>query len=87
MAVLARDDQRSSSRKRAEDFQHVGIETYRDIQEMCDFYFYQQKNIVDNRKYSHGVAESNLMEISLNHLKVQYSSLKQLYTKLLFYSK
>ena len=41
----------------------------KDIQEMCDFYFYQQKNIVDNRKYSHGVAESNLMEISLNHLK------------------
>lgn len=43
----------------------------KDIQEMCDFYFYQQKNIVDNRKYSHGVAESNLIEISLNHLKEQ----------------
>lgn len=39
------------------------------LQEMCDFYFYQQKNIVDDRKYSHGVAESNLMEICLKHLK------------------
>lgn len=42
-----------------------------DIQEMCDFYFYQQKNVVDDRRYSHGVAESNLIEISLNHLKSQ----------------
>ena len=41
----------------------------KNIQEMCDFYFYQQKNIVDDRKYSHGVAESNLMEISLKHLR------------------
>ena len=43
----------------------------KDIQEMCDFYFYQQKNIVDDRKYSHGVAESNLVEICLKHLKDQ----------------
>ena len=43
----------------------------KEIQEMCDYYFYQQKNIVDDRKYSHGVAESNLIEISLNHLKLQ----------------
>jgi FkbM family methyltransferase len=42
-----------------------------EIQEICDFYFYQQKNVVDDRKYSHGVAESNLIEISLNHLKSQ----------------
>ena len=42
-----------------------------EIQEMCDFYFYQQKNIVDSRKYSHGVAESNLIELSFNHLKDQ----------------
>ena len=42
----------------------------KEIQEMCDYYFYQQKNIVDDRKYSHGVAESNLIEISLNHLKL-----------------
>lgn len=42
-----------------------------EIQEMCDFYFYQQKNVVDDRRYSHGVAESNLIEISLNHLKSQ----------------
>lgn len=43
----------------------------KEIQEMCDYYFYQQKNIVDDRRYSHGVAESNLMEISLKHLKEQ----------------
>jgi FkbM family methyltransferase len=41
------------------------------IQEMCDYYIYQQKNIVDDRKYSHGVAESNLMEMCLKHLKDQ----------------
>lgn len=38
------------------------------LQEMCDFYFFQELNIVDDRKYSHGVAESNLTEISLVHL-------------------
>jgi len=43
----------------------------RSLQEMCDFYCYQQKNIVDDRKYSHGVAESNLIEICLKHLKDQ----------------
>lgn len=43
----------------------------KEIQEMCDYYFYQQKNIVDDRKYSHGVAESNLIELSLKHLKDQ----------------
>lgn len=42
-----------------------------ELQKMCDYYFYQSKNIVDDRKYSHGVAESNLIEISLNHLKDQ----------------
>ena len=42
-----------------------------DLQKMCDYYFYQSKNIIDDRKYSHGVAESNLIEISLNHLKQQ----------------
>lgn len=40
-----------------------------DIQKLCDFYFYQELNIVDNRKYSHGVAENNIIEIALNHLK------------------
>lgn len=40
-----------------------------EIQELCDYYFYQKKNVVDNRKYSHGVAESNLIEFSLKHLK------------------
>ena len=39
-----------------------------EIQQLCDFYFYQELNIVDNRKYSHGVAENNLIEIALNHL-------------------
>jgi FkbM family methyltransferase len=42
-----------------------------ELQSMCDWYFYQSKNIVDDRRYSHGVAESNLIEISLNHLKEQ----------------
>ena len=41
----------------------------KDIQEKCDYYFYQQKNVIDDRKYSHGVAESNLIEMSLRHLK------------------
>lgn len=40
-----------------------------EIQEMCDFYFYQQKNVVDNRRYSHGVAENNLIQIALKHLQ------------------
>lgn len=48
---------------------HSPVES--DIQELCDFYFYQSKNVVDNRKYSHGVAESNLIELSLKHLKEQ----------------
>jgi len=48
---------------------HSPIDT--ELQSMCDYYFYQSKNIVDDRKYSHGVAESNLIEISLRHLKEQ----------------
>ena len=39
------------------------------IQKKCDFYFYQEENIVDNRKWSHGVAENNLLELSLLHLR------------------
>lgn len=42
-----------------------------ELQKMSDYYFFQSKNIVDDRKYSHGVAESNLIEISLNHLRDQ----------------
>jgi FkbM family methyltransferase len=42
-----------------------------EIQEKCDFYFYQQKNVVDDRRYSHGVAENNLIEMALKHLKSQ----------------
>jgi FkbM family methyltransferase len=40
-----------------------------EVQQLCDFYFYQELNIVDDRKYSHGVAENNLIEIALLHLK------------------
>ena len=40
-----------------------------EIQKMCDFYFYQEQNIVDNLKWSHGVAENNLIELSFLHLK------------------
>jgi FkbM family methyltransferase len=40
-----------------------------EIQQKCDFYFYQELNIVDDRKYSHGVAENNIIEIALQHLK------------------
>jgi FkbM family methyltransferase len=40
-----------------------------ELQNSCDYYIYQSKNIVDDRKYSHGVAESNLIELSLNHLR------------------
>jgi FkbM family methyltransferase len=40
-----------------------------EVQQLCDFYFYQELNIVDDRKYSHGVAENNLIEIALQHLK------------------
>jgi len=42
-----------------------------ELQEMCDYYIYQSKNIIDNRKYSHGVAESNLIELAIKHLKDQ----------------
>jgi FkbM family methyltransferase len=40
-----------------------------EIQEKCDFYIFQEQNIVDDRKYSHGVAESNLIELALHHLR------------------
>jgi FkbM family methyltransferase len=39
------------------------------ITSKCDYYFYQKLNVVDDRKYSHGVAESNLIELSLEHLR------------------
>lgn len=42
-----------------------------ELQTLCDYYFFQSKNIVDDRKYSHGVAESNLIELALIHLKSQ----------------
>jgi len=40
-----------------------------ELQEKCDFYIYQEQDIVDNRKWSHGVAENNLIEMALHHLK------------------
>jgi FkbM family methyltransferase len=39
-----------------------------EIYSKCDYYIYQELNVVDNRKYSHGVAESNLIELALLHL-------------------
>ena len=38
---------------------------------MCDWCFYEKLNVVDDRRYSHGVAESNLLEHSLKHLREQ----------------
>jgi len=40
-----------------------------ELQSKCDFYIYQDLNIVDDRKYSHGVAENNLIELALHHLR------------------
>ena len=40
-----------------------------ELQNKCDYYFYQEQDIVDNRKWSHGVAENNLIEMALHHLK------------------
>jgi hypothetical protein len=40
-----------------------------EIQKLCDFYFYEELNVVDNRNCSHGVAENNLIAICLLHLK------------------
>jgi len=42
-----------------------------EIQEKCDFFIYESLNISDDRRYSHGVAESSLIEMALNHLKYQ----------------
>lgn len=39
-----------------------------EIQELCDWCFYQKVNVVEDRRYSHGVAESNLLEAALKHL-------------------
>lgn len=41
------------------------------IQAMCDWCFYEKLNVVEDRRYSHGVAESNLLEHSLKHLREQ----------------
>jgi len=45
---------------------HTPVEPW--IQEKCDFYIHQSLNIVDDRKYSHGVAENNLIKLALDHL-------------------
>jgi FkbM family methyltransferase len=39
-----------------------------EIYSKCDYYIYQELNVVDDRKYSHGVAESNLIDLALLHL-------------------
>ncbi len=41
----------------------------KDLQEMCDFFIYQDKDVVDNRRWSHGVAENNSIQSGLKHLK------------------
>lgn len=40
-----------------------------EIQQKCDFFIYESLNISDNRKYSHGIAEGSLIEMSLKHLQ------------------
>lgn len=42
-----------------------------DIQEMCDLVIFESENIADQRKYSHGVAESSLIKRSLVALRNQ----------------
>ena len=39
------------------------------IQEMCDLVIFESENIADQRKFSHGVAETSLIRKSLNALK------------------
>ena len=64
------------------------------LQSKCDFYLFQEENIVDNRKWSHGVAENNLLELALLHLrwkrikwtyKVCYTNIFVISIILLFY--
>jgi FkbM family methyltransferase len=40
-----------------------------DIQEKCDYVIYERSNIIDDRKYSHGVAENVLIRQSFEHLR------------------
>jgi FkbM family methyltransferase len=40
-----------------------------EIQKKCDFYIFEEQNIIDDRKYSHGVAENVLTQMALQHLK------------------
>lgn len=40
-----------------------------EIQELCDFFIYQDKDVADNRRWSHGVAENNSIQFGLKHLK------------------
>jgi hypothetical protein len=42
-----------------------------EVQSLCDWCFYEKMNVVEDRRYSHGVAESNLLEHSLKHLREQ----------------
>lgn len=40
-----------------------------DIQEMCDIYLYESENIADQRKWSHGVAETSLIRKGLSAMR------------------
>ena len=40
-----------------------------EIQLLCDWCFYEKLNVVEDRRYSHGVAESNLLEHALKRLR------------------
>ena len=42
-----------------------------DIQEKCDYVIYQKLNMLDERPYSHGVAESQLINFGFTHLQSQ----------------
>jgi FkbM family methyltransferase len=42
-----------------------------EVQEKCDFFIYESLNISDDRRYSHGVAESSLIEMAMDHLRYQ----------------
>lgn len=52
---------------------HIVLSTHstvpEDIQELCDAVIYESENVADQRKYSHGVAETSLIRKSLNYLR------------------
>jgi len=42
-----------------------------ELQSKCDYFIYQKLNIIDERKYSHGVAENYLIRLAFEHLRFQ----------------